>query len=109
MNDIELIQSAAKAAGFLYDPTMTGEDGTLVGCYRTDASQTRYVWNPLLDEEDAIATMIRVKINLEPTEDRLWAHYGQNLHLSEPTDGATLPAFCRVITRIAAEVGKQYL
>lgn len=109
MTDQELIQSAAKAAGFTYDPTMTGEDGTLVGCYRTDDVQTRYVWNPLSDEKDAIEVMIRVQINLEPKEDRIWAHYGTNLHLSEPSDGATSPAFCRVITRMAAEVGKQYL
>lgn len=108
MNDAELIASAAKAAGFTYDPTMTGEDGTLVGCYRTDDAQTRYVWNPLSDEKDAIQTMFRVKVNIEIKEDRIWAHYGQ-MHLSEPVNGAYVPAFCRIITRVAAEVGKLYL
>lgn len=109
MNNVELIQSAAKAAGFLYDPNLTGEDGTLVGRYRSEADGPTYVWNPANDLGDAIGMAAVVGVKLDYLGDRVWAHYGANLHLSELLNQGAGEATCLVLTRIAAEVGKQYL
>lgn len=109
MTDQELIVSAAKASGFLYDPSLTGEDGTLMGRYRSDPDGPVYVWNPLKDITDAVDITFRITIQIDPKEDRVWAHYGNTLHISEEYISNNSETFCRLVTRIAAEVGKNYL
>jgi hypothetical protein len=109
MTDVELITSAAKAAGFLYDPSLTGEDGTLIGRYRSEADGPTYVWNPLTDLGDAIDMAAVIQIKLEYMQDRVWAHYGTGTHLSEALSQGAVQATCKVLTNIAAEVGKQFL
>ncbi len=62
MTDRELLEKAAKAARFQWNPTISG--GALYGCFETDAKQTTYAWNPLTDDGDALRLMAQLNINV---------------------------------------------
>lgn len=101
MTDRELLEMAAKAAG--YEP-QGWEDGKLYLFGVQDG------WNPLTDDGDALRLAVRLDITvMQPApEDRgsvlaLWPR-GQGV--SEPRGQDKCAATRRAIVRAAAEIGK---
>lgn len=99
--DRELLELAAKASGFHYNPTIQGEG--LWGCFDTDRSQSIYPWNPLWDDGDALR--LAVKLGLIVSSGQCWVSkhgpmYGEDV-LPYP-----YVATRRAIVRGAAEIGR---
>lgn len=109
MNDQELLELAAKAAGiinqgycesgFLF--TGTGESGAF------------YKWNPLTDDGDALRLAVKLKIEIEyqaPDYRPNWttiAKCRQERYFSSETGTDPYAATRRAIVRAAAEIGKE--
>ena len=93
MNDRELLELAAKAAGYKYsDLCFSGESGlVLLG----DPMQT--YWDPIADDGDAL----RLAVNLGLVVNPGCAHDEKN-DLDDP-----YAATRRAIVRAAAEIGRQ--
>ena len=112
MNDKELLELAAKAAGVkaLWSP-----DGVLRDCTNGHPAQNIYSappWNPLTDDGDALRLAVKLHINIE-----IWnvdTLIGANIYLMGRGHGyfqeryTTNPyaATRRAIVRAAAEIGK---
>ena len=112
MNDKELLELAAKAAGVkaLWSP-----DGVLRDCTNGHPAQNIYSappWNPLTDDGDALRLAVKLHINIE-----IWnvdTLIGANIYLMGRGHGyfqeryTTDPyaATRRAIVRAAAEIGK---
>jgi hypothetical protein len=99
MTDRELLELAAKAAGYELEPTTEG--------YPLYISMFG-LWNPLEDDGDALR--LAVKLNLRIM---LWGHdipvqvYNNRTHgADEPTGDNPYAATRRAIVRAAAEIGK---
>lgn len=101
MNDRELLELAAKAAGLLPLPRQANETGLR---YREDDYPGGIYWNPLTDDGDALRLAVRV-LN--------WPHGGRAFDnaVSAMFAVGQLPkdpcaATRRAIVRAAAEIGK---
>jgi hypothetical protein len=93
MTDRELLEAAAKAAGYELQET---EDG-----FEIDFDDSR-IWNPLTDDGDALR--LAVKLNLITGQDTAWHyHYGAELALGLDPLAATR----RAVVRAAAAIGKE--
>lgn len=67
MSDRELLELAAKATGFYFDPSITDPDGDLWGCFSTDSEQLCYPWNPRDDDGDALRLAVDLGIDIRPS------------------------------------------
>lgn len=113
MEDRELLELAAKAAGFVSNPACY--DGSLWGCFESDRSQSYYPWNPLRDGGDALRLAVKLKMDMYFGDDdgtptvnagataveRRPFYY----HI-EPVGNDPHAATLRAIVRAAAEIGK---
>ena len=110
MNDKELLELAAKAAGFDAIIEMYGLND--IGEPLLDANDPPTVWNPLTDDGDALRLAVKLHINIE-----IWnvdTLIGANIYLRGRGHGyfqeryTTDPyaATRRAIVRAAAEIGK---
>lgn len=103
MDDKELLEKAAKAAGIEgeWEQRITGP-----GIARRD--QSARVWNPLIDDGDAL----RLAVQLHFTIDTHWLNdgevtvYGRGGEASESDVTAPLAATRRAIVRAAAELAE---
>lgn len=95
----ELLELAAYAIGFQFNPTVTFDPFALYGCYKTDARQEEYRWSPLTNKADAFDLM--VKLRLLDLPDILFT---ENLALNEGNESEVVML---AITRAAAVIGKQ--
>lgn len=116
ISDITLLESAAKAAGFLnwtkYNTCLFIETGHSRG-------STGYHWNPLTDDGDALRLAITVGINIqhgvkigrkinseEPTIETFDSESRFDGWIEEVKAGDALAATRLAIVRAAAEIGK---
>ena len=108
-NDRELLELAAKAAG--YEITASGVIGTSILVY--DEQKKTLVWSPLTDDGDALRLAVKLKISVLYEFDRVIVCYGDDDYeyeteflydKPEPTD--PYAATRRAIVRAAAEIGK---
>lgn len=100
MSDRELLETAAKAAGFDVMPGVNG------WCIRSDTMDS---WNPLADDGDALRLAVKLRLNVELTARTV-------LCATEGTDPSEAildfllddpyASTRRVIVRAAAEIGK---
>ena len=105
MTDRELLELAAKAAGFLnWTPYNTGlfvETGHSRG-------STGYHWNPLTDDGDALR--LAVKLGIAPIQDqkeKVCAAYWTDVHcVHSAYKDDPYAATRRAIVRAAAEIGR---
>ena len=102
MNDKELLELAAKAAGVkaLWSP-----DGVLRDCTNGHPAQNIYSappWNPLTDDGNALR--LAVKLNLTVCSGPVYSYVVGCTQ--EPNNGDPYAATRRAIVRAAAEIGK---
>ena len=103
MNDRELLELAAKAAGIEYDficPT---------GAHCGDVYTMRdYFWNPLDNDGDALRLVVKLHLEIvHPIHpDGVIVSRADIAPCAEPYTGDELVATRRAIVRAAAEIGK---
>lgn len=107
MTDSELLELAAKAAGYelqhMCDPVESGEH-----CSEFFHVAGRY-WNPLLDDGDALRLAVKLDISPAPNQPfgRTEAWYGRNgLFTREYHGSDQYAATRRAIVRAAAAIGE---
>ena len=96
MNDRELLEKAAKAAGM--EASYVGPQGLYT--HATDCK----VWNPLTDDGDALRLAVKLRMCVSPYE------YVTNQQVFIEIDDATDDPYAatrRAIVRAAAEIGKE--
>lgn len=100
MQDIELLELAAKAAGYQVEWVRNS------GCfYRCEEEIGREQWDPLTDDGDALRLAVKLGMNLEVTDSTIYACPMGNC--SEPAKPDPYAAARRAIVRAAAEIGKK--
>jgi len=105
MNDKELLEKAAKAAGIEKDE-WTGlyrvpplPDGTLIA--KTGG------WNPLTDDGDALRLAVKLNLIIEFYKTYVYVYYAMSEKtFEEDHDGDQYAATRRAIVRAAAQIGK---
>lgn len=101
MTDRELLELAAKAAGYDLRPVKFASGAFYH--YRIDDSG--YAWTPLSSDGDAFRLAVKLGLHITNSAQDAWA-----THLSvtaiEPIVGDALAATRRAIVRAAAEIGK---
>lgn len=100
MNDRELLEMAAKAAGI---KALRCPGGILRNCTGSDPAQNIFslpAWSPLTDDGDALRLAVKTKIILE-----IQSHIGK-LILEDGEQPSIEHAVRRAIVRAAAEIGK---
>jgi hypothetical protein len=110
MNDRELLELAAKAAGVeVWFPRMAdGNGGVIEPCHTTRNGETQ-VWNPLTDDGDALRLAVKLGLYLNIYSASMHQSFaGIGLHIADEPHGADpYAATRRVIVRVAAEIAKQ--
>ena len=105
MTDRELLEHAAKAAGFSIGfSESTHDEGRPY--VRNDDRKTSRWWNPLTDDADALRLAVKLKIEPKwPYTGEAWAVKGEALIIED--GGSDLYAATRrAIVRTAAEIGR---
>jgi hypothetical protein len=94
ITDKELLELAAKAAGYSFD-------GTTLRNTSTDFEYNG--WNPLDDDGDALRLAVKLEINLSFSQDCAFGFW-----IGTPKDGEDLSSHARrAIVRAAAEIGRK--
>ncbi|MGU1462881.1 hypothetical protein ACSEVU_25915 [Pseudomonas aeruginosa] len=99
MNDRELLELAARAAGFTGYGFFLGDDGIDV----SDETGTRFAWNPLTDDGDALrlAASLEMDLRFIGAGAIARAHFENSIWPKIKDDD-----YKRAIVRAAAEIGK---
>ena len=101
MTDKELLELAAKAAGYTWK---WNADSLVI------EDEAWHEWNPLTDDGDALRLSVKLKIAVTYPEDdfyvRVWYGGMETGPIFEAFGGDRNAATRRAITRAAAEIGK---
>lgn len=105
MNDRELLEFAAKAAGWAYFYTNKDMGGDVIGHYVQNEQRQSFQWNPLDNDGDALRLAVKLRMDLEIGITGCFA--------CTETEGATeyykddpYAATRLAIVRAAAEIGR---
>ncbi len=111
MDDRQLLEAAAKAAGYDALAAMYGWD-EISGGVLLDANDPPAIWNPLTDDGDALRLAVKLSINVVPNYYAEW-HTGSGKTFKAGREFTTeqdqddlYAATRRCIVRAAAEIGK---
>lgn len=112
MEDRELLELAAKAAGFVFNNCKI--DGALWGCFEGAPSQVSKPWNPLENDGDALRLAAKLRMYIEPARTMGGAFVEVHAHPSgrgdcagvAPLGGDDNAATRRAIVLAAAEIGR---
>jgi hypothetical protein len=103
MTDQELLELAAKAAGYARIDFLSFEFDNRANVY--DERDRHDNWNPLIDDGDALRLVVKLEIDL---------CFGANYVIADGVQGPTVnnandpcAATRRAIVRAAAEIGKE--
>ena len=115
MNDRELLELAAKAAGLRLSEHQTSQEGAPLWLDREHANPVTHSrdWNPLTDDGDALRLAVSLGIDLEWRADGRVAAYrhatsnGYCFTALESSREDRAAATRRAIVRAAAEIGKE--
>ena len=100
MNNRELLELAAKAAGYrVWVKEVT------VRIWHPNTEWT--TWNPLTDDGDALRLAVNLFIQIYPGKDEVEIFHMEIGYVVEPTNGDVIDATRRAIVRAAAEIGRQ--
>lgn len=115
MTDRELLELAAKAAGYASWDFLAGEDGNLMNVYMDDG--THNVWWPLEDDGDALRLAMALELGVvcklesdhyEKDRSVVTNPYCVNqIRIVEPHKGDHFSATRRAIVRAAAAIGER--
>jgi hypothetical protein len=97
MTDRELLELAAKAAGYVLMGHTQDERKFCVGGRE---------WNPLTDDGDALRLAVRLRMTMDVTDEASGAGAIGLKWCSEPCKDDTYAATRRAIVRAAAEIGR---
>jgi len=104
MDDRELLELAAKAAGVPVD--MNNEGG--IGWFACGSFDGETVWwNPLKDDGDALRLAVKLGMRVSINSDATDVYDGERSHLRELYYGNAHAATRRAIVRAAAEIARQ--
>ncbi len=103
MTDKELLELAAKAAGYV-EWDWLASDGNL-NVY--DKKGRQEAWNPLTDDGDALRLAVKLGITVDIIEEASGAGALHHKWCSEINNGDPYAATRRAIVRAAAEIGKE--
>ena len=110
MNDKELLELAAKAAGMHIVgevDRMVAQPGHLSGGFVTRNERGGdSLWNPFTDDGDALRLAVKLHINIDVQETSAWHRRTDNTLIQEYWSGDYDPSYRRAIVRAAAEIGK---
>ncbi len=103
MSDKELLELAAKAAGFIYKIV----DNVLYVQRKRNPKDDWYGWNPLTDDGNALRLAVKLGIHITNSLSEAWAST-EKVTAIQIFDQDTDPyaATRRAIVRAAAEIGK---
>jgi len=110
MNDKELLELAAKAAG--YEFSEWGSDYYSDGPYGDEVKHGLMIegiaWNPLTDDGDALRLAVKLEIGALISSNFVYikSYYDEKPTLREPLGNDPYVATRRAIVRAAAEIGK---
>ena len=106
MNDRELLELAAKAAGingwFIEDDEWLG-----TGITFTDENDCNQCWNPLTDDGDALRLAVKLGVDIYVDDGKSEVWVTEFNHPIEHFDNDPYAATRRAIVRAAAEIGKE--
>lgn len=101
MNDLELLELAARAAGISVQMWEAGDP------YRMKESGAMVVWNPLTDDGDALRLAVDLGIHIAFYGDHVAVQQTHTKLITEQRRDGNVRAACRrAIVRAAAEIGK---
>lgn len=116
MTDHELLELAAKAAGYdkVFEPLGVCD---LLGSWTKYVKNRQYIngrehltyWNPLTDDGDALRLAIRLGINISTEDCSAWCRLydSSNTLIEEYWGGDYDPCYRRAIVLAAAKIGKE--
>ena len=102
MNDRELLELAAKAAGYKLERFISA-----LYPYATIYTVNGKQWDPLKDDGDALRLAVKLRISVSIGKDVVEAYIGQSDGKLEASKSNLLSATRRAIVRAAAEIGRQ--
>jgi hypothetical protein len=107
VTDRELLELAAKAAGYLVRGPMVISNEFQIKDF-PNVDNTWRDWNPLTDDGDALRLMIKLEMLVHPmsTTTSVLADGYVDVNGLEPHNGDAYAATRRAIVRAAAEIGK---
>ena len=106
MTDKELLELAAKAAGYLETASIQNGYGFIaLAVMDEDGDWTGKDWNPLTDDGDALRLAVGLGIRFEKTATFAVA-WGAEKQFTEPLTNDPYAATRRAITRAAAAIGE---
>jgi hypothetical protein len=108
MTDKELLELAAKAAGYLETASIQNGYGFLaLAVMDEDGDWTGKDWNPLTDDGDALRLAVKLRMNVFHAGIRVFALDEEgDIEEAEGHELDPYAATRRAITRAAAEIGK---
>lgn len=117
MSDRELLELAAKAAGFESPSAIILADGTLKGLNVIDHGSAIHYWHPLIDDGDALRLAVDLGLYISNEQARAgcvtvsWGCDAGGDHLGSveegaPAGGDDYAVTRRAIVRAAAEIGR---
>lgn len=107
MNDRELLELAAKAAGLGEVWYLEGSDTPYVGPRYTGGAVEYRVWKPLEDDGDALRLAVKLRLLLDTEYNDGVGAGGNSLEeIWEPHETNPYAATRRAIVRAAAEIGR---
>lgn len=105
MNDRELLELAAKAAGIELSDWSSAENGFIRYHFIT-----RHIWNPLIDDGDALRLAVKLGlfVNVWSEAKQVYVDFRTAKDdVLEPFGNDPYAATRRAIVRAAAEIGKE--
>ncbi|QZA71298.1 hypothetical protein AH02_56 [Pseudomonas phage AH02] len=119
MNDRELLELAAKAAGVCgkFSENHPEDGAPCYSCGINLGSRVQILWNPLTDDGDALRLAVKLALHLANEHQsagcvtvlfgvETTCHYMNEVEESAPAGGDDYAATRRAITRAAAEIGR---
>ena len=105
MNDRELLEMAAKAAGYEWDKAIAEHraQSGLIGLWIPSVSTC---WNPLADEGDALRLAVKLELLIDTQYGNSSCITGDGIGATEMHSNDKYAATRRAIVRAAAEIGK---
>ena len=100
MTDKELLELAAKAAGYTLEDRYTKQDEYWPWCEEVDC-----IWNPLADDGDALRLAVKLGIHITSSVTDAWAS-ALTVTAIEPMRDDPYAATRRAIVRAAAAIGR---